>query len=119
MGNIAASVLAYAFVLILPWYVVATWISWFSNKTKPIESRWGRWRRSITVLGFALASVSLLIINALAVHAFITGGLPYHHPFWCSLSVWDFSAHYSACSLRSWEPVSSKIRQLLFRVCAC
>ena len=80
MGNIVASVLAYALVLILSWYVVATWISWFRNKTKPIESRWGRWRRNITVLGFALASVSLLIINALVVHAFITGGLPYYHP---------------------------------------
>ena len=34
----------------------------------------------MAVLGFALTSVSLLLINALTVHAFITGGLPYSHP---------------------------------------
>ena len=32
------------------------------------------------MFGFALATVSLLLIVALAVHAVITGGLPYYHP---------------------------------------
>lgn len=34
----------------------------------------------MTVLGFGLTTASLLLINALAIHAFITGGLPYYHP---------------------------------------
>jgi hypothetical protein len=80
MGNVLASVLVYVFILILSFYVAATWMRWFRNRTKPTESRWSRWRRAITVLGFAVTSVSLLLINTLAVHASITGGLPYYHP---------------------------------------
>jgi len=32
------------------------------------------------VIGFALTTASLLVIVVLAVHALITGGLPYYHP---------------------------------------
>ena len=80
MANILASLLVYVFILILCLYVVMTWIRWARHKTNPNEPKWKKFRDVITAFGFALTSISLGLINALAVHAFVTGGLPYYHP---------------------------------------
>jgi hypothetical protein len=78
MGNLIASVIAYTFLVALCFYVVRTWVRWFRSKVKLAEPRW---RSVTTVCGFALTTSSLLVIVALALHALITGGLPYYHPF--------------------------------------
>ena len=77
MGNLIASMIVYAFLIALCFYVVRTWIRWFRSKVKLAESRW---RSGTAVSGFALTTASLLVIVALALHALITGWLPYYDP---------------------------------------
>ena len=75
MGNMTASMIVDAFLIALGFYVARTWVRWFRSPVKLVEPRW----RSVTTLfGFALTTASFLIIAALAVHAVITGGLPYY-----------------------------------------
>jgi hypothetical protein len=77
MGDMIASMIVYAFLIAVCFYVARTWVRWFRSKVRLAEPRW---RSGVTVFGFALTTASLLIIVALAVHAVITGGLPYYHP---------------------------------------
>jgi hypothetical protein len=77
MGNMIASMIVYAILFALCFYVARTWVRWFRSKVRLAEPRW---RSGVTVFGFGLITASLLIIVALAVHAVITGGRPYHHP---------------------------------------
>jgi hypothetical protein len=77
MGNVIASIMVYTFLIALCFYAGKTWLRWFRSNVRLTEPRW---RSGVTVFGFTLTTVSLLIIVALALHAVITGGLPYYHP---------------------------------------
>jgi hypothetical protein len=77
IGNIVGTVICYAFLATLSFYVIRTWKRWFRSDPKLVQPEW---RSAITIFGFAASTASLVAIIGLAVHAFITGGLPYYHP---------------------------------------
>jgi hypothetical protein len=72
-----AHVIFDAFFLAMGIYVAGTWVRWFRSDARVVEPRWRAW---MTVVGFALSNVSLLLIVLLSVHAAVTGGFPYYHP---------------------------------------
>jgi cytochrome b561 len=77
IGNMIASMIAYVLLLVLFLYVVRAWLRWFRSDPRLGEPQW---RSRIATLGFGASTASLLIILAVAIHAVITGGLPYYHP---------------------------------------
>ncbi|MBZ5571876.1 MAG: hypothetical protein LAO09_08360 [Acidobacteriia bacterium] len=77
MSNRTASLIVYLLLIWFSVYVVRAWARWFRSETKLSDPRW---RSGAAAFGFAASTVSLLIVIAVAVHAFITGGLPYYHP---------------------------------------
>ncbi|SRR6266481_3682892 len=77
MGNVIGSLIAFALLIALCVYVARTWVRWSRSDVKLAKPKW---RSAVTTFGFGASSTSLAVILALAVHALITGGLPYYHP---------------------------------------
>jgi len=77
IAAIIGNVIVYGLLIAFCVYVVRTWALWSRAEVKLNPPRW---RSGITTIGFGASTASLAAIIALAVHALITGGLPYYHP---------------------------------------
>jgi hypothetical protein len=77
IGAIVGTIICFALLATLCFYVVRSWMRWFRSGAKTVQPLW---RSGITTFGFAASTASLAAIIALIVHAVITGGLPYYHP---------------------------------------
>lgn len=74
---LAHYLLVYAFLVVLSLYVTRTWLRWRRINAKPVGPRW---KSRLAVSGFLLSTTSLVLIVALGVHAFTTGGFAYNDP---------------------------------------
>jgi hypothetical protein len=53
------------------------WSQWSRNANKVVEPPW---RGALTLIGFAVSTLSLLAALGLWIHALFTGGFPFYHP---------------------------------------
>jgi hypothetical protein len=67
--------IVYALLLGLALFVAMTWARWIAADAKFVEPRW---RSLFATIGFVFSTSSLVMIIALAIHALVTGGLPYY-----------------------------------------
>ena len=59
----------------LCFYPIKIWVRWFRSDIKFVEPKW---RSRITVFGFAMSNISLLILIAIILHGLIASGFrPY------------------------------------------